>query len=257
MRTNHIKAALARGETVFGAWLSLPSVFTTRLIARHGFDWLMVDMEHGPIDFTIMAQMVGVIADSGGPAPFVRVPSNSVENIKRVLDSGAWGVLVPMVNSRAEAEAVVMASKYPPQGGRSLGGPFGPLGFGTTRPAYAEKANDEIMVCIQIESAEAVENCEEIISTPGIDVAFIGPNDLSASLGLVPSSENSDPVFIKAVDRIKEAATRHNVPLGMFSTNGEAARIRAQEGFRFISAITDAGALETGLRANLDTARNK
>src|SRR5689334_2034496 len=124
MRTNHVKAALAKGESAYGIWTGMPSALIARLEARAGYDWMMVDMEHSPLNFTLMAEMVGVIADSNGPAPFVRVPSFSVENTKRVLDSGAWGVLCPMINTVAEAEAIVSSCKYPPEGTRSIGGMF-------------------------------------------------------------------------------------------------------------------------------------
>ena len=256
MKTNHVKAALIRGETLFGAWLSLPSPFTARQIARQSFDWLMIDTEHSPIDQSLMALMVASVADANGPAPFVRVPFNSVENIKRALDSGAWGVLVPMVNTADEARAVVDACKYPPEGGRSIGGAFAPLGFGTTdRQEYFEAANREILVAIQLESKQAVENCDEILAVPGLDLAFVGPNDLHASLGLPPRSESDDPMFNDALERLKKVAARHAVPLGMYCSGGQAAAARAQEGFRFISVTSDLAALDQGLRASLAQAR--
>ncbi len=255
MRTNHVKAALKNGEAVYGCWLGIPSPFTTRLIARQGYGWLMIDTEHAPIDFSMMVQMIGVIADANGPAPFVRVAINSVENIKRALDGGAWGVLVPMVNTRAEAEAVVAACKYPPQGARSIGGVFAPLSFGTNRPEYAAAANDEIMVMVQIESAEAVENCEEILATPGLDLAFIGPNDLHASLGVAPRSESNEPVFLAALEKVKAAAARYHIPLGIWASDGSAALIRAQEGFQMITATNDFAALQQGLDINLKATR--
>ncbi len=257
MRTNHVKAALARGETTLGAWLTLPTSFSARLIARQGFDWLMIDTEHAPIDLTRLVEMVGAVADSHGPAPIVRVASNTAENIKRALDSGAWGVLVPMVNTAAEARAVVMAAKYPPQGARSIGGFFAPLGFDATRADYATQANSEIIVAIQLESKEAVENCDEILAVPGLDLAFVGPNDLHASLGLAPRSESDEPLFLNALERIKKVAARHNVPLGMFTSGGQAARQRAEEGFRFISVTSDVAALEAGLTTHLKAARGE
>lgn len=254
MKTNHIKVALQRGEAVFGAWLGLPSPFSARLIARQGFDWLVIDTEHAPIDITLTVQMVGAIADAGG-VPIVRVASNTVENIKRALDSGAWGVVVPMVNTKEEAEAVVRACKYPPEGERSIGGAFAGLSFNANRADYYTQSNREILVIIQLESKQAVDNCEEILSVPGIDVAFVGPNDLHASLGLLPRSESAEPVFNAALEQIKAVARSKNVPLGIFSTNGEAAASRAQEGFQFISTTTDIQSLEQGLARNLNSAR--
>src|SRR6266702_4345203 len=156
MRTNQVKEKLRRGEPALGAWLSLPSVPSARIMARLGFDWLMVDM-------------VATIADAGTCAPIVRVPGNSVEWFKWALDAGAWGVVVPMVNTREEAQRVVEFAKYPPLGNRSIGGAFGPYGFGITDwPSYARTANDEIIVTIQIESAQALQNLDDILSVPGI-----------------------------------------------------------------------------------------
>src|SRR5436305_14943587 len=130
MRTNLVKEKLRRGEAVLGAWLSLPSVPSARIMARLGFDWLVVDMEHSAQNAVIMADMVATIADAGTCAPVVRVPNNSVEWFKWALDAGAWGVVVPMVISREEAQRAVKCTKYPPLGTRSIGGAFGPYGFG-------------------------------------------------------------------------------------------------------------------------------
>src|SRR5579859_7114192 len=130
MRTNDVKEKLKRGETALGAWLSLPSVATARVMARLGFDWLVVDMEHSAQSPILMADMVATIADAGTCAPIVRVPYNSVEWFKWALDAGAWGVIVPMVNTRGEASWAVDCPKYPPVGNRSIGGVFGPYGFG-------------------------------------------------------------------------------------------------------------------------------
>lgn len=133
MRTNYVKEKLKRGEPALGAWLSFPSIATARVMARIGFDWLVVDMEHSAQGPILMADMVATIADAGTCAPIVRVPYNSVEWFKWALDAGAWGVVVPMVNSREEAQRAVDFAKYPPLGNRSIGGIFGPYGFGTSR----------------------------------------------------------------------------------------------------------------------------
>ncbi len=122
MRTNQVKEKLKRGEPVLGAWLSLPSVPSARIMARLGFDWLVVDMEHSAQNPVLMADMVATIADAGTCAPIVRIPGNSVEWFKWALDAGAWGIVVPMVNTREEAQRVVEYAKYPPPGSRSIGG---------------------------------------------------------------------------------------------------------------------------------------
>src|SRR5947209_18941004 len=220
MRTNQVKEKLKRGEPAVGAWLSLPSVPSARVMARLGFDWLVLDMEHTAQNAVLMADMVATIADSGTCAPMVRVPGNSVEWFKWALDAGAWGVVVPMVNSREEAQRVVEYAKYPPLGARSIGGAFAPYGFGITDwHDYAQTANDEIIITIQIESAQALQNLDEILSVPGIDVAFVGPNDLHAQLGLTPSTEGAEPVFTDALERIKAAARKHHLATGIFSSS--------------------------------------
>jgi 2-keto-3-deoxy-L-rhamnonate aldolase RhmA len=258
MRTNDVKEKLKRGEPALGAWLSFPSVATARVMARLGFDWLVVDMEHSAQSPILMADMVATIADAGTCAPIVRVPFNSVEWFKWALDAGAWGVVVPMVNSREEAQRAVEFSKYPPLGNRSIGGIFGPYGFGTTDwPSYAQVANDEIIMIIQIESALALQHLDEILSVPGIDVAFVGPNDLHAQLGLIPSSDGAEPEFVEALERVTVAARKHHVALGIFSSDGKAAVARVGQGFQMISVTTDAGSMIAAATHNLRIAREE
>lgn len=256
MRTNHVKEKLKRGEPALGAWLSLPGVPSARIMARLGFDWLVVDMEHTAQNPGLMADMVATIADAGTCAPIVRIPANSVEWFKWALDAGAWGVVVPMVNAREEAQRAVECAKYPPLGTRSIGGAFGPYGFGVTDwPGYARTANDEIIVAVQIESIQALKNLDEILSVPGIDVAFVGPNDLHAQLGLTPSSDGAEPEFADALERIKDAARKHHVAPGIFSGNGEAAAERVRQGFQMISVTTDISSMIAAATRNLRIAR--
>lgn len=258
MRTNQVKEKLKRGEPVLGAWLSLPSVPAARIMARLGFDWLVVDMEHSAQNAVLMADMVATIADAGTCAPFVRVPTNSVEWFKWALDAGAWGVVVPMVNTREEAQRVVEHAKYPPRGTRSIGGAFGPYGFGITDwPSYARTANDEIIVTVQIESRQALQNLDDILSVPGVDVAFVGPNDLHAQIGLPPSSDGAEPEFMESLERIKAAARKHSVALGIFSGNGEAAAERVRQGFQMISVTTDISSMIAAATRNLRAARGE
>ncbi len=252
MRTNHVKTKLKNGEASLGLWVNLPLVASTRLLARAGFDWLAVDFEHTGQNPTLVSDMIAAIADSGVAAPLVRLPYNSVEWFKWSLDAGAWGVIVPMVNTREEAEQAVSWCKYPPNGTRSIGGSFAHLGFGTTnRAEYAREVDDQILVAVQIESAAGLANVEEICSVPGIDVAFVGPSDLHAQLGLPPSTEGAEPEFVAALEKIKTAAKRNNVALGMFSSSGAAAVQRVREGFQMVSITTDIWSLMQGIEQNL------
>lgn len=256
MRTNQVKEKLKRGEPTLGAWLSLPSVPSARIMARLGFDWLVVDMEHSAQNPTLMADMIATIVDSGTCTPFVRLPGQSVEWFKWALDAGAWGVIVPMVNTREEAQQAIAYAKYPPLGSRSIGGTFGPYGFGITNwPEYVQAANNETLIAIQIESVQALEHLDAILSVPGIDVAFVGPNDLHAQLGLAPSTDGTEPEFVEALERIRSGARQHHVALGIFSRDGEAAARRIHQGFQMISVITDVSSMISAARHNLHIAR--
>src|SRR5260221_9180079 len=163
MRTNQVKEKLKRGEPVLGAWLSLPSVPSARIMARLGFDWLVVDMEHSAQNPVLMADMVATIADAGTCAPIVRIPGNSVEWFKWALDAGAWGIVVPMVNTREEAQRVVEYAKYPPPGSRSIGGGFGAWGVGLPKgPNYARAGKEENLLGAQVEGEQALEEVVEV-----------------------------------------------------------------------------------------------
>jgi 4-hydroxy-2-oxoheptanedioate aldolase len=240
MKRNHVRAKLKRGESSVGTWLTLPDPVAARLMARVGFDWLTVELEHSPTSLETAAHSLAIIASSG-PAPLVRVPVNSVENIKRVLDIGAWGIVVPMVNTRAEAEAVVAAARYGPIGSRSIGGQLHAANFETDAATYYAKANDEILVVVMAEHVKAIENAEEIISVPGIDAVFIGPNDLHNSMCKPPCFESDDAQFVQALDHILKVARKHGVAAGIHVLDAEAAQRRIAQGFQFIAVTSEAG----------------
>lgn len=257
MRTNHVKAKLNRGEPSLGAWLSVPNVTQARVMARLGFDWLLVDAEHSAQNPAMVADMIAAVADAGTSAPFVRVPQLSLSWFKWALDAGAWGIVVPMVNTREEAQQAVNWSKYPPVGERSIGGILAPYGFGTTdRPGYIRDVNNEILVAVQIESRQSLENLDAILSVPGLDVAFVGPNDLHAQLGLPASNEGAEPEFLAALEQVKAAARRYNLATGIMTSHGKAAAQRVREGFQMISITSDLGMLTAAAVQQLEIARN-
>ncbi|HVO41663.1 MAG TPA: aldolase/citrate lyase family protein [Aggregatilineales bacterium] len=251
MRTNHIKERMARGEACRGLWLNVPSMATARLIARLPLDWMLVDMEHAPMTVEIMFQMVSTIIDAHGPAPFVRLPEAVPAYVKYALDAGAWGIIAPMVNSRAQAETVVQAAKYPPHGQRSYGGPWVGLTFELDNPAYYRQANQQTLAGVQIESQTALDNLEAILSVPNLDMVYVGPVDLSLSLGLDPTPEQDAPPFMAAIDRILEAARRYRLPAGIYCSNAASAAERIRQGFQFVNVGADTGALLNGIRAQL------
>src|SRR5205809_7684266 len=167
MRKNHVRAKLKEGQPSIGTWLTLPDTVAARLMAQTGFDWLTVEFEHTPVTFETAANSFAIIAASGC-VPLARVPWNTGENIKRVLDTGAYGIVVPMVNSRAEAEAAVRAARYQPLGERSIGGQLHAANFDTDPATYYARANDDILVVAMIEHVKAVEAADDILSVPGV-----------------------------------------------------------------------------------------
>ena len=227
-------------------------------MSRLGFDWLLIDMEHSAYDPVVMADMVAIIADAGTSAPLVRVPSShNVEWFKWALDAGAWGILAPMINTRQEAELVVSWSKYPPIGTRSIGGAFAQYGFGTTdRASYTNGANDEILVMVQIESRDGLNNVEEILSVPGIDVAFVGPNDLHAQSGFPPSYDGTEPEFVAALERIQAAAKKNHLAAGIIDGDGASAAKRVQQGFQLVTVTTDLNSMIAGATRQLHQAQS-
>lgn len=240
MKTNHVRAKLKRGESSVGTWLTLPDPISAHLMAKVGFDWLTVELEHTPITFETAAQCFAILSGSGA-VPLARVPWNNVENIKRVLDTGAWGVVVPMVNSRAEAEAAVAAARYTPLGTRSIGGQLHATNFDTDPATYYQRANDEILVVLMAEHVDAIDAIEEIASVPGVDVLFIGPNDLHNSMGKPPAFDSDDKQFVDAVKRVFNAARKYGVAPGIHVADLAAAKRRIAEGFQFVAVTSEAG----------------
>lgn len=254
MRANHVRRRLAAGEPSIGTWLALPSPEAAEFVSRIGFDWLVVDAEHSPVDILTLARMFAAMAASD-TAPMVRIPWNSPENFKRVLDAGAWGVVVPMVNSRAEAEQAVEAMRYYPQGARSVGGGRHGLSFRSSGVDYYRNANDELLLVLQIEHIKGVEAADEILSVPGVDACFIGPNDLAASMGLglgVPL-ESEDPSLVQAIHHVRDAAVRNGVAPGVHCSHAAGVNQRIAEGFKFCAMASELRYLVGGLTSDLAT----
>ena len=240
MKTNQVLAKLKRGEPSIGTWLSLPDPVAAQLIAPIGFDWLTVDLEHSPVNIETAACSFAMIA-SAGAVPLARIPWNTGENIKRVLDNGAWGIVVPMVNTRQEAEQVVESARYAPKGRRSVGGMLHAASFDTDPATYYERANDEILLVVMIEHVEGVKNADKILSVPGIDAVFIGPNDLTKSMGKKPVFETDDKDFVDALQHVRVTAKKHGVAPGLHVADAAAAKRRVAEGFQFIAVASEAG----------------
>ncbi len=234
MKQNPVKAALQAGRPQVGTWLSLGNVFATRLMARVGFPWLTVDIEHSPIDWSEAALLFGAIADAGC-VPLARVPCGDHDHIKRVLDAGAHGIVVPMIDTVEQARAAIAAAKYPPVGNRSVGGGLHALNFDATAGDYFEQANDNILVVLQTESPRGVENAREIYSLPGVDAIFVGPNDLRFQMrdevGTFPTAEKHEEMMQRVLEIGREVGT----PVGLHVQTAEDVRQRIEEGWQFLA----------------------
>jgi 4-hydroxy-2-oxoheptanedioate aldolase len=233
MRPNPVKRALKEGKYSVGAWLSLASIVASRFMARAGFAWLTVDLEHSLVDWETACHIFGAVADAGC-VPLARVPSNRHDHIKRALDNGAYGIVVPMVNTVEEARTAVAAAKYPPLGNRSVGGGVPALNFATSPNDYYKHANDEILVVLQCEHIQAVKQADEIFAVPGIDAIFVGPNDLAASMRAADGTPPKAEEILHTIDLIFAACQRQKVPAGLHCFSGEEARRRADQGWQLI-----------------------
>jgi 4-hydroxy-2-oxoheptanedioate aldolase len=238
MRVNAVKEALKAGQPSVGTWLSLGSITASRFLARCGFAWLTVDLEHSLVGWETATHMFAAIADAGCTA-LARVPANRHDHIKRVLDNGAHGVVVPMVNTRAEAEAAVAACLYPPAGNRSVGGSVHALNFRLSPTEYYARANDEVIVVLQCEHIQSVENADAVFSVPGVDAVFVGPNDLAASMRSRDGAPPSGEATTQAMKHILATCQKHRVPAGVHCYSPEEARARIEEGWQLIAVSSE------------------
>lgn len=210
-RSLRLKQKLKSGQPTFGAWLVFSDPFAAEIMTGCGFDWLLIDAEHSP--FTLDSLLPVLMAFNGlETVPLVRVPWNDRGLIKQMLDLGAEGILVPMVNSAEEARQAVAACKYPPAGIRGFG-PRRASGYARTSKAYIQTANESLLVLVQIEHIEAVRRVEEILAVPGLDAVLLGPMDLSASMGRLGQIDHPD--VQSAIEKVIAAARAAGLPVGV------------------------------------------
>ncbi len=250
MKINTAKQKMLRGEPAFGWSLGSGSPVVAEVLAHSGIDFVMIDNQHGSWgpDSTIAALMA---INAGTATPMARVARNDYTMIGRLLDEGMLGIVVPMVHTREDAQAAADAVRFPPHGQRSWGwGRAARYG-----PDYGEAVDEQIFLAVQIESAQAVENAEAILSVPGVDGCWIGPSDLSFSLGLHPRVAQTDERVLAAVERVLEACNNTGKIPGFASFSTEDARQRADRGFRFLTAGGDTGFLLSGARNALQILR--
>jgi 2-keto-3-deoxy-L-rhamnonate aldolase RhmA len=229
-----IKERLRKKGILFGTIITLPSSDVAEILSLAGFDWLFLDMEHGALSIEAVQNLIRAV---GADTPcLVRVPANEEVWIKRCLDAGPAGVIIPHVNSEEDARRAVAFSKYPPLGRRSIGVSRA-SGFGLNLETYLSNANKISTVVIQIEHIDAVHKIEDIVKVEGIDALFVGPYDLSASMGKTGQLE--DPEVLEAILQVKRCAQKAGLPLGTFGAVPEAAVSAFDDGFRLIAVATD------------------
>lgn len=251
MRTNTVKRTLKDGKPVVGTWLTLGSVPAARFLARSGFAYLTVDIEHNQMGMETATAMFGAIADARCIA-LARVPCGRHEYIKRVLDNGAHGIVVPMVNTRAEALEAVAACRYPPVGNRSVGGALHALNFDTDAATYYTRANDEILIVLQCEHIQAVRDFDQVFSVPGIDAVFVGPNDLAASMRGPDGKPPHPDYFRETLAAILAGCKRNGVAAGIHTFSVEEAKLRIADGWQFIAINSELKMLMESVKRTVD-----
>ncbi len=249
MRPNLVKEKWRNGQAAIGGWCSIPSTTTAEVMAQQGFDWLCIDTQHGLIDYTNALPMLTAISTSATTMPFVRVPWNEPSIIMKYLDAGAYGLIIPMIETKADAERVVWAARYSPQGMRSVG-PARAVVYGGAD--YIEKSNEEIALAVMIETPKALENLEEIASVEGIDALYIGPSDLSQALGLGPRYNADNPKHAEAVTRVREVAEKHGKIPGIHTSGSALTNRYIKEGFKMILLTADAAGVALNARNELN-----
>jgi 4-hydroxy-2-oxoheptanedioate aldolase len=254
MRPNKVKQFWKEGKQLAVGWMGSPDTYMVEAMANSGFDALVLDMQHGmgigPDRAVIALQTI----HTTDVTPLVRVPWNDPIYIQYVLDAGAMGVIVPMVNSRAEAEKAAGATKYFPMGYRSNGA--NRSRYVAPEGDYFKRANEDILCFVMIETTQAIENLEEIATTPGVDGFYIGPSDLAITMGLEPKLDHDGPQHIEAVQKIVDTAKKHNLMAGIHTTGPEEVIRRYKQGFNLCPLGSDGGFVGAGARAAVAALRN-
>jgi 2-dehydro-3-deoxyglucarate aldolase/4-hydroxy-2-oxoheptanedioate aldolase len=250
--THNLKTQLRRGEPLIGSLVTIPSLDVAEIMARIGFDYLWIETEHAPMGFVDAQALIQAV---GGRCPcLVRIPDKREVWVKKALDIGCDGIVVPQIRSAAEARQIVQWSLYPPDGQRSVGVSRA-HGYGMTFGEYVDTVNDELVIVIQAEHVEAVENIESIAAVPGIDAVLIGPFDLSGSLGVL--GETGHPQVLEAIERVRLGCQAAGVPLGIFAPDVAMAREYIEKGLSLIALSMDAFFLWQSAQAVLEEVRGR
>lgn len=242
---NSLKAKMKRGEVAIGTTVSIGHPDVAETLGGIGYDWILIDTEHAPLEVGTVQALIQSMSGSKS-VPIVRVAWNDIVMIKRALDIGAYGIIVPWVNTREEAERAVKAIRYPPKGLRG----FGPRRAALFDPSYVKSAEKELVLGVQIETKTALENLDEILSVEGIDAAVIGPADLSYSLGILMQYDS--PKFNAALDKVVAAANKHKVVAGFLAVDNVERRVK--QGFTWLNVSADLGLLKSAAAKDYENA---
>jgi len=244
VRENNVKSIWKRGGAVINGWLGIPSSVAAENMAQAGWDALTVDLQHGLVDYQTAVTMLQAVSTTQ-TVPLARVPWLEPGIIMKLLDAGAYGIVCPMINTRAECEAFVRTCRYPPLGYRS----FGPVRAQWYAGAdYWKHANSTVIAMAMIETKQAVENLDDILSVPGLDALYIGPNDLALTLGCAPSGVPTDPIVLNAIKTIVAGAKRHGVFAGIHCGSTAMAKEMIALGFQFVTLLADNAFLATAAK---------
>jgi 4-hydroxy-2-oxoheptanedioate aldolase len=253
MRPNRLREIWQGGGAALNGWLAIPNSFSAETMAHQGWDTLTIDLQHGVVDYQAMVTMLQAISTTP-TVPLVRVPWLEPGIIMKSLDAGAYGVICPMVNTREDAQKLVAYTHYAPRGTRSFG-PVRALLYGGGD--YPQHANDTIVAFAMIETAQALDNLDDILSVEGLDAIYIGPSDLSLALGCKPTFDELDPKAAEAVDHILARAKAHGVTAAIHNGTPEAALARIAKGFQLVTVSSDARLMAAGAQQVVATMRNR
>ena len=251
MRENRLRALWKADRAAVNGWLAIPNGFSAETMAHQGWDALTIDLQHGLIDYQAMVQMLQAISTTD-TVPVVRVPWLEPGILMKTLDAGAYGVICPMVNTREDAQKLVAWTHYQPRGTRSFG-PVRALLYGGAD--YPQHANDTVVVFAMIETAQALDNLDAILSVEGLDAIYIGPSDLSLALGCKPTFDDVEPPVAQAIDHILARAQAHGVTAAIHNGTPAAALARVAKGFRFVTVSSDARLMAAGAQQVLAAMR--
>lgn len=251
MRPNRLRQFWAEDKAAINGWLAVPNSFSAEVMAHAGWDTLTIDLQHGVIGYDALLPMLQAISTTP-TVPIVRVPWLDPAMLMKSLDAGAYGVICPMINTRDDAAKLVAYTHYAPQGGRSFG-PVRAMIYGG--PDYPQHANSTIVTFAMIETAQALDNLDAILSVEGLDAVYVGPSDLSLSLGCKPVFDDVEPKAQQAIEHIVARAAAHGVKAGIHNGRADVARARIAMGYRFVTIGSDARILAAGSQQILEAAR--